>query len=103
MKYRIVHLLQKYLLNPPVKILFAIGIARPGYALLETIGHRTGKPPHSGRRWARGQSVLARNLLPPLVHFGCIEIIVFRRIKYVSGLFFVIIRAHPIQQFYSPR
>jgi deazaflavin-dependent oxidoreductase (nitroreductase family) len=44
MKHRIVHLLQKYLLNPPIKILFAIGIARPGYALLETIGHRTGKP-----------------------------------------------------------
>src|SRR2546422_4429963 len=44
MKHRIVHLLQKYLLNPPIKILFAIGIAPPGYALLETVGRRTGKP-----------------------------------------------------------
>jgi deazaflavin-dependent oxidoreductase (nitroreductase family) len=44
MKYRIVHLLQKYFLNPPIKILFALGIAPPGYALLETIGRKTGKP-----------------------------------------------------------
>jgi deazaflavin-dependent oxidoreductase (nitroreductase family) len=44
MKYRIIHLLQKYFLNPQVKILFAIGIALPGYALLETIGRKTGKP-----------------------------------------------------------
>jgi len=44
MKHRIVHLLQKCLLNPPVKFLFALGIARPGYALLETIGRKTGKP-----------------------------------------------------------
>ena len=44
MKHRIVHLLQKYFLNPPIKILFAIGIAPPGYALLETAGRKTGKP-----------------------------------------------------------
>ena len=43
MKHRIVHLLQKYLLNPPIKFLLAIGIAPPGYALLETIGRKTGK------------------------------------------------------------
>jgi deazaflavin-dependent oxidoreductase (nitroreductase family) len=43
-KYHIVHLLQKYFLNPPIRILFAIGIAPPGYALLETIGRKTGKP-----------------------------------------------------------
>ncbi len=36
MKHRIVHLLQKYFLNPPIKILFTIGIVPPGYALLET-------------------------------------------------------------------
>jgi deazaflavin-dependent oxidoreductase (nitroreductase family) len=47
---------KKYLLNPPVKILFAIGIARPGYALLETIGHRTGKP----RRTPVGDGRLGR-------------------------------------------
>src|SRR5437667_6832680 len=44
MKHRIVHLLQKYFLNPPIKFLFAIGLASPGYALLETLGRKTGKP-----------------------------------------------------------
>jgi deazaflavin-dependent oxidoreductase (nitroreductase family) len=43
MKYRIVHALQKYVLNPPIKLLFAMGVAPPGYALLETIGRKTGK------------------------------------------------------------
>jgi deazaflavin-dependent oxidoreductase (nitroreductase family) len=43
MKYRIIHLLQKYYLNPPIKVLFAIAVAPPGYALLETTGHKTGK------------------------------------------------------------
>jgi deazaflavin-dependent oxidoreductase (nitroreductase family) len=44
MKYRIVHALQKYLFNPPVKLVFALGLAIPGRALLETIGRKTGKP-----------------------------------------------------------
>jgi deazaflavin-dependent oxidoreductase (nitroreductase family) len=44
MKYRIVHALQKYLFNPPIKLVFAIGLAVPGYALLETVGRKTGKP-----------------------------------------------------------
>ena len=44
MKRRIVRVLQKYLLNPPVKMLFSLGLGRPGYALLETIGRKTGKP-----------------------------------------------------------
>jgi len=44
MKHRIVHLLQKYLLNPPIRLLLAVGLAPPGYALLETIGRKTGKP-----------------------------------------------------------
>ena len=43
MKHRIVHIVQKYLLNPPIKFLFAIGLAPPGYALLETTGRKTGK------------------------------------------------------------
>jgi deazaflavin-dependent oxidoreductase (nitroreductase family) len=47
MKRRIVHFLQKYLLNPPIKLLFAIGLAPPGYALLETTGRMTGKPRHT--------------------------------------------------------
>jgi deazaflavin-dependent oxidoreductase (nitroreductase family) len=44
MKYRIVHSVQKYLLNPPIKLLFAIGVVPPGRALLETIGRKSGKP-----------------------------------------------------------
>ena len=43
MKHLIVHALQKYVLNPPIKLLFAMGIVPPGYALLETTGRKTGK------------------------------------------------------------
>jgi deazaflavin-dependent oxidoreductase (nitroreductase family) len=43
MKHLIVHTLQKYVLNPPIKLLFAMGVAPPGYALLETTGRKTGK------------------------------------------------------------
>lgn len=43
MKRRIVHVLQKYLVNPPIKLLFALGVAPPGYALLETVGRKSGK------------------------------------------------------------
>ena len=44
MKRRIVHFVQKYLLNPPIKFLFAIGAVPPGHVLLETIGRKSGKP-----------------------------------------------------------
>src|SRR5713226_1281632 len=44
MKHHIVHFLQKYLFNPPIKLLFALGGVPPVYALLETIGRKTGKP-----------------------------------------------------------
>src|SRR5689334_24492046 len=44
MKHRIVHTLQKYVLNPPIRLALAIGLALPGYALLETKGRKTGKP-----------------------------------------------------------
>jgi deazaflavin-dependent oxidoreductase (nitroreductase family) len=43
MEHQIVHSLQKYLLNPPIKLLFAMNVAPPGYALLETTGRKTGK------------------------------------------------------------
>jgi len=42
-QHQVIHALQKYVLNPPIKVLFAIGIAPPGYALLETTGRTTGK------------------------------------------------------------
>jgi deazaflavin-dependent oxidoreductase (nitroreductase family) len=44
MKHHIVHTLQKYLLNPPIKLALTIGLPLPGYALLETKGRKTGKP-----------------------------------------------------------
>lgn len=44
MKRQLVHALQKYVFNPPIKFLFAIGLIPPGYALLETIGCKSGKP-----------------------------------------------------------
>ena len=43
MKHLIVHALQKYVLNPTIKLLFALGIVPPAYALLETTGRKTGK------------------------------------------------------------
>src|SRR5215467_6440622 len=43
MKYQIVHTIQKYFLNPPIKIALASGLPLPGYALLETRGRKTGK------------------------------------------------------------
>jgi deazaflavin-dependent oxidoreductase (nitroreductase family) len=43
MKRRIVHSLQKYVFNPPIKLLFTLGIVPPGRALLETMGRKTGK------------------------------------------------------------
>ena len=44
LKHRLVHLLQKYVANPPVKLSFRLGVNPPGYALLETRGRKTGKP-----------------------------------------------------------
>jgi deazaflavin-dependent oxidoreductase (nitroreductase family) len=44
MKRRIVQALQKYFLNPPIKALLVLGVAPPGYALMETIGRKSGKP-----------------------------------------------------------
>lgn len=44
MKRQMVHALQKYVLNPPIKACIAMGMIPPGYALLETIGRKTGKP-----------------------------------------------------------
>jgi deazaflavin-dependent oxidoreductase (nitroreductase family) len=56
MKRQIVHALQKYVLNPPIELLFALGIVPPGYALLETIGRKTGK----ARRTPVGDALVGR-------------------------------------------
>ena len=43
-KARAVRFTQKYLLNPPVRALFALGIVPPTHVLLETTGRKTGLP-----------------------------------------------------------
>jgi deazaflavin-dependent oxidoreductase (nitroreductase family) len=43
-KRRVIHALQKYLLNPPIKAGLRVGLAPPGYALLETTGRKSGQP-----------------------------------------------------------
>ena len=44
MKLKIVHAIQIYLLNPPIKLAFRLGIVPPGFVLLETIGRKSGQP-----------------------------------------------------------
>ena len=46
-KARAVHFTQKYLLNPPVRGLFALGLVPPTHVLLETTGRKTGRPRHN--------------------------------------------------------
>jgi deazaflavin-dependent oxidoreductase (nitroreductase family) len=43
-KARAVRLTQKYLLNPPVRVLFGLGLVPPTHVLLETTGRGTGRP-----------------------------------------------------------
>jgi deazaflavin-dependent oxidoreductase (nitroreductase family) len=43
-KRGVVRLVQKYLLNPPVRILVSVGVLPLGYALLETTGRVSGQP-----------------------------------------------------------
>jgi deazaflavin-dependent oxidoreductase (nitroreductase family) len=44
MKYRVVQAFQKYVANPPLKAAFRFGLIPPGYALIETIGRKSGQP-----------------------------------------------------------
>ena len=43
-KARTVRTFQKYVLNPPVRLLFGLGLVPPTHVLVETIGRRTGRP-----------------------------------------------------------
>ena len=43
-KTRVVRFTQKYLLNPSVRGLYALGLFPPTHVLLETTGRRTGRP-----------------------------------------------------------
>jgi hypothetical protein len=45
MKHRIVHVLQKYVLNLPIKLALAIGLPLPGYALKKATIKRLIGPP----------------------------------------------------------
>jgi len=46
-KRAIVHFVQKYLVNPPVRLMLRSGVLPPTHALLETTGRRTGKVRHN--------------------------------------------------------
>lgn len=43
-KYRAVQLLQRFVINPPVRPAWQVGLAPPGDAQLETIGRHSGRP-----------------------------------------------------------
>jgi deazaflavin-dependent oxidoreductase (nitroreductase family) len=43
-KRRLVLLFQRFVSNPPVRALFALGMLPPGFGILETTGRRTGRP-----------------------------------------------------------
>ena len=42
-KYRVIKPLEKFIVNPPVRLAWRLGLGPPGDALLETIGRRTGR------------------------------------------------------------
>ena len=44
MKRQVVRFVQKYLLNPPVKVALTLGLVPPSHALLETTGRKSGLP-----------------------------------------------------------
>lgn len=43
-KARLMRLVQRWVINPPIRLLLQLGMMPLGYALLETRGRRTGKP-----------------------------------------------------------
>jgi deazaflavin-dependent oxidoreductase (nitroreductase family) len=43
MKHRVVHVIQKYVANPPIRLGMALGVLPPPYVLLEVTGRRTGQ------------------------------------------------------------
>ena len=43
MKRQVIRLLQKYVVNPPLKAALALGVVPPTHALLETRGRKTGR------------------------------------------------------------
>ncbi len=43
MKRRLVRLVQKFVVNPPMRLALALGVLPPTHALLETVGRTTGR------------------------------------------------------------
>ena len=43
-RYQTLQLLQRYVVDPPVRLVWRVGLAPPGDAELETTGRHTGKP-----------------------------------------------------------
>ena len=58
MKHRIVHTLQKYVLNPPIKLALSVGLPLPGVARNERTEDGQAKADACGL-WTCGESVLA--------------------------------------------
>jgi deazaflavin-dependent oxidoreductase (nitroreductase family) len=44
LKRRFVRFVQRWIVNPPVRLLLTVGVLPLGFALIETIGRRSGKP-----------------------------------------------------------
>jgi deazaflavin-dependent oxidoreductase (nitroreductase family) len=44
LKRRVVRVLARYVINPPVRVLLHLGVLPLGFALLETTGRRSGRP-----------------------------------------------------------
>ena len=42
-EYRVIQPLEKFIVNPPVRLAWRLGLGPPGDALLETLGRRTGR------------------------------------------------------------
>ena len=60
MKHRIVHTLQKYVLNPPIKLALAVGLPLPGLCVARNKRKEDGEATaHSGRAWTYRKPFLA--------------------------------------------
>jgi hypothetical protein len=59
MKHRIVHTLQKYFLNPPIKLALAVGLLLAGCVARNKREEDGEGTAHSGRGWSYRKPVLA--------------------------------------------